>query len=285
MSNKRLPDNPDFPNCSFVLSTGRTGTTFLAEFLEKHFPALESVQEPPGSWAFQIYSNFFLQGSNSPAFRRFVQRHYLRDRSRLWTGARAEKYVEINPFLYGCADVLGERAASWKVLHLVRHPFTFIPSILNFKPRSWRVWFMHAPLWNPDIRKASGGCGTPAGPSAIENRAWQWLLMNQKIRSYEGKCARYERVLYEDLFYGEEPARRAAWEKVADFLGLEKFEIPAKRDIEKRVNGRQRNRVPGWDQWDARVLQSVIGICGDEMRRLGYDLHAPRVFGVPSGKA
>ena len=118
----------------FVLSSGRTATTYLTALLQNGSSEFDCFQEPFPGWFFQIMSNLAAAGKLPAALRGPVKSAFLSFRQKLKKKCRTSKLVEINPFLYGLGPVLNDAVGPFHLIHMVRHPFGFIQSSLNFKP-------------------------------------------------------------------------------------------------------------------------------------------------------
>ena len=193
----------------FILSTGRTGTTFLYRFLNRHFQALACYQEPAPSWIFRLYANLCAVRQPSPWIEALMRKYFIRSRTRLGKAKSGPLYIEINPFLYGSGAMLTELDKSVRILHMVRHPAGYIESSLNFNPQGWRVLFKNFPVWNLNVSKAWRDKNIPwQRLSDIEKKAWQWVYINHKLKSYASLAAGYLRVRFEDLFESDAATRR-----------------------------------------------------------------------------
>jgi hypothetical protein len=256
----------------FILSTGRTGTTFLNDLLLHYYPELGCFQEPCyGNWLFNIYSNLYVLGWMKERTLSFAKQHFLYTRNKLVQNLSGNQYIEINPSLYGLGKMLKEVSGEIKILHMVRHPFTYIPSMLNFRPSAWRAHLVDLPLWNLNVSKALPEKKIQwHGLSRIEKKAWNWVYVNQTIQCYKNISKKFLVVRYEDLFSQDDAIREKTFTEIVHFLGLP---MPAAFDVSRfnhRVNPSQRNDIPPWSRWDEKTLASVCDICGDLMSDYAY---------------
>ena len=269
---KRLSQTRNY----FILSTGRTGTTFLHKLLTSWEPALACFQEPRPSWIFQIYSNLKAERRAGGRFEDWIAELFSSSRSRLLKGTCSDRYIEISPFLYGLGESLRKAAGEFRVLHIVRHPFTCIPSMLNFNPQGWRRFFMDSPVWNLNVSRA---LQDPAlrweTLSKIEKKAWQWRYINQKIESYQSLAESYLRIRYEHFFSNTPEIREEAFRKILAFLGLSTNRDYRAIPLSMKVNESQTNTVLTWEHWEAKTFQAVLAICGERMRAYGYAADGP----------
>lgn len=255
----------------FILSTGRTGTTFLHKLLTFWEPSLACFQEPRPSWIFQIYSNLKAERKINGPFKDWIAGLFSSSRSRLLEGTAADRYLEISPFLYGLGEGLRKAAGAFKVVHIVRHPFTCIPSMLNFNPQGWRRFFMDLPVWSLHVGRALPDSAIRwKALSKIEKKAWQWRYINQKIESYQNIAQDYLRIPYEHLFSDSPEIREEAFRKLLSFLGLVTQRDYQAMPLSAKVNQSQTKAIPPWKDWDPLILRSVLAICAERMEAYGY---------------
>ncbi len=257
----------------FVLSTGRTGTTFLYHFLRRHYPDVICSQEPSPSWIFNICSNLRTERRLPRFCLPLIERHFITSRSPLlrnYEERKSAKYIEISPFLYGLGDTLRQTLGSIKVIHMIRHPLSFITSTLNFRPKSWRGLFVDMPFWNLNIRHVFRNRKIPwKRLSKLERLAWQWVCINEKIRSYQRDGANFLTIRFEDLFSCEAPLRESTVQRITAFLGLPP-PIIHPDGFQKRINPSQAAICPPPKLWDAGILKRVLDICSPLMKTYNF---------------
>lgn len=245
----------------FILSAGRTGTVFITDFLASTGASVRVVHEPwPARWE-HVLGNF----RNSTGFGSALLRKLFR-----WARRRAladledgERLVEINPLLCPLLDVVGDEVAPIHVLHLVRDPGSWATSIASFKASGWRRHFIDStPFAKPfPVPRPAGWFKL----SEVERELYRWNYCNEQILSLAPKAAQYTCLRYEDLFSSDPVARREAFEKLLNGLGIEPTGAPAAPEISTRLNA---SRQEG----DARSLarERVEEVCGPLMRLWGY---------------
>ena len=183
---------------------------------------------------------------------------------------RGGHYIEINPFLYGLGPMLREVLGEIRILHLIRHPMTYIPSVLHFKPAGWRAWFVDMPVWNLNVAKAMKNRALNwSRLSDIERKAWQWVCVNQKIHSYQSFSAGYLRIRFEDLFSDQDSEREDAVHRIFEFLELSPPAALDKALFHKKINPGPAPEKPS-RPWDPKMIASVLAICGETMEKFGY---------------
>ncbi|MEJ2051804.1 MAG: hypothetical protein P8Y60_18590, partial [Calditrichota bacterium] len=86
-------------NLTLILSTGRTGTKFLEEYINHTFVFGFCVHEPKPSRIFKLLSNLRDQKIISD---RFIANYYVRRREQYLS--LEKQYIESNPFMFNCAQ-------------------------------------------------------------------------------------------------------------------------------------------------------------------------------------
>ncbi len=257
----------------FVLSTGRTGTTFLTEFLRRHYSDIACLQEPGVGWLTNVCSNLRAEKRLPAASLPVLRRQFFRARNTLVRSKEVEKYIEINPFLYGMGDLLNAWLKEPRILHMIRSPWTCIPSLMRFKPRGWRRFFVHAPFWNLNVEKAKArGKGSLhwSSLSWMEKKAWQWVYINEMIGSYRRLNGKYHVARYEDLFSSDRGLRYKTLLGIVDFFGLKEPAAFDESMFQIRVNPRAAEDETEDGFWDENAKEKMLAICRDAMERFGY---------------
>ncbi|MGB5161231.1 MAG: sulfotransferase [Thermoanaerobaculia bacterium] len=254
-----------------VLSTGRTGTMALAEYFDAAYPQVRALHEPKPSRHLRLVANRYLCGklTKDETARRLVD-----SRRDLLGGISQPVYIESNPFLLGCLDVLGELFPNVKVVHVVRDPRTYIRSSINFRSRNLAKWLALrlVPYWvvTPE-RYEERTVRTRAQMSEIEWLAWNWALRNAFLDRGERLYGEnYLRLRFEDVF----DSGGAGLRSMARWIGLPDQPMLVKAMREKKVNPSKRSRLPEWESWPAAARESVRRHCGELAGQYGYALSA-----------
>ncbi|MBI4034522.1 sulfotransferase domain-containing protein [Candidatus Saccharibacteria bacterium] len=241
----------------FVLSTGRTGTQFLAHYFNE-YPDVFAVHEPPPSWRLRMWSMAFVQGRTStPVLRRVINKFRGRSISRLTEPV----YLESNNFAVGFAPAIKAEFKNAVIIHVVRDPRDYITSALNhgadsglkgLANRYFPYWHLRSGLW--------------ANPKEIfERTARYWTIVDELLSSAGRGYPHYYRFTFEQLF----AADTKALAEIAKALGLKLRPDAAVRKQEKANVSRLRV-MPNWPDWTAEQAKIVDKICGAGMKRYGY---------------
>ncbi|REJ67309.1 MAG: hypothetical protein DWQ31_11630 [Planctomycetota bacterium] len=256
-----------FEKVVFVLSSGRTGTTAIARYLDEGCRGVRALHEPTPSRTLRIASGRYLAGKQKP---KDMIRLLWRARHKLCGEIDEAVYVESNPFLYGFLDALGEVFDSPRVVHVVRDPRTMIRSALNFGAQRGLKWLANTfvPYW---LIKPEHLHFAPERRwrqmSAVERIAWYWSVINAHLnRGEELYGELYRRVRYEDLFAEDGGGVR----ELIDWIGLEERPGELDKRMQQRINESRHAELPEWPAWPAADRQAVEHHCGELMGRYGY---------------
>jgi hypothetical protein len=245
----------------FILSSGRTGTKFLAEFFDANYPEVAARHEPAPSYHLRMLSNARAAGAAS---RGLLAAALRLSRPSLRRGGGG-LVIESNPFLYGFVDVLGEVADSPTIIHIVRDPRTYVSSAINHGGSSGLKAAASAliPFWFPPVRLAPG-VGQHPGP--VELFAGEWALVNRFLVEHGGGLPGYHRLRFEDLF----DATHSGLRGLVELLGLPYAGDAAAVSPQEKVNAGRLKVIGGWASWDEGQRGAVERVCGEMMREWGY---------------
>ena len=254
-----------FEQVVLVVSTGRTGTTALAQYFDA-FDRVCALHEPAPSRSLRVASNRHLAGRLPES--RLIDL-YAAARRRRFERIREPVYVESNPTLHGFLDVFDALFDSPRVVHVVRDPRTQIPSGINYGSYSgikglavqfFPYWALKPEHLHPSPPRRWSHM------SPAERIAWRWRTVNGELERGEALFGdRYLRFRFEDLFADSGAGMR----RLAESLGLAAGGAGERQRCEK-VNASTRTQMPGWDAWTASDRQVVLDLCGPLMERYGY---------------
>lgn len=247
-----------------VLSAGRTGTRFLAHYLNANFASVVARHEPPPSRTLRLASHARLVGALS---REALVSLLRRKRARHVDPLGAELYVECNPFLAGCADVLHEVWPELTVVHVVRDPREHVRSSLNHGTATGWKGFANRwlPYWYPDVARILAIEG-PLGPVGLA--AGVWTVMNREIRRAETHLepGHYHLFHYEQIFDETHSGLRA----ICALLGLGEPARDAPVSPSERINAGRHAAIGPWREWTPQQCAELERICRPLMDVYGY---------------
>ncbi len=175
----------------FILSTGRTGTQFFEDYINKTSNNAVCKHEPRPSWRFKFLSNIYL---NNMISGKTVADIYRYSRKSLFKDINCEIYIESSNFIFGCINALNEYYNNIKIIHIIRHPVTYIESHLNhgFWKGHKKLFAKYVPFW---LEKFN--IHNYSNPVHILSERWNYV--NKQISSYK-ETNNYILVRFEDLF-------------------------------------------------------------------------------------
>ncbi|MBA1146219.1 sulfotransferase [Ectothiorhodospiraceae bacterium WFHF3C12] len=251
----------------FIVSTGRTATKALAHYLHEAWPGVTATHEPWPSRPLRVAANMYRSRKISKKTMTMTLR-YARPSLR---HSHAGVHIEASPYLRSCIELLGEAFGDIRVIHLTRHPETYVRSYINHGVFSGAKglagkWI---PYWHikPEHIDSDSGLRWRTMNSA-ERIAWRWNALNSMLDAAADVYGeRYLRIRYEDLF----DENSHGLELISRWIGLEWTE-ELKRRTSTPLNQSLRQRTPQDDAWSDELQRAVRQFCGDRMARYGYSL-------------
>ena len=246
---------------AFILSSGRTGTQFLAHYFDANFPGVRALHEPQPSYNLRIYSNLYTAGKVSTGRMLAVMRRSRRD---IWASAPG-LYVESNPFAYGFAEPLTQLNVQPSIIHIVRDPRTYVRSAINHGSASGfkRLVSVVTPYWIPDL----SAYRRQYGPLTRVGRfASQWVHVNGAVSAVEPHYPHYHRFHFEDVF-GED---YSGLKGICAALGLAYPSDDVRLSPDRKMNRSAPKHIGGWREWPAEQCRELHRICEPLMAQYGY---------------
>lgn len=250
----------------FVVSTGRTGTQFLA----RTFAAWGArSHHEPGPWWLRHLSNAHASGAVSEA-RAVALLHRVRDEAL----AVDEPWFEASCLDHGLVGPLLAAFPEATVVQVVRHPVGYVRSAqdwgayrfggrpLNLLPYR-RLAAPQFHPWNPVERLRW------VGEDQFERLAWAWAAMNRAMRSQGESDPRFRTVRFEDLTSADRGP--VELDRLADDLGLTVSATALADAVAARVNASQ----PRAGLWSTRQWDRLVELTADEAAAYGYELTPP----------
>ncbi len=251
----------DAERIALVLSAGRTGTKFLAEYLDANYPEVVARHEPKPSRSLRLASHAHMVGALS---RERLVALLRRKRRRHVDPLHATLYVECNPFLSGYADVIGEVWTDPVIIHIVRDPREHVRSSLNHGTATgWKgLGNQFLPYWYPDVGRILNLKGL--GP--IGMAAGVWVVMNRLLRDSSQRYRRYCLMHYEKIFDENHTGLR----EICERLGLEYRDADAAVSPNQRINAARLDVAAPWRDWPSADCQELERVCQPLMAEYGY---------------
>lgn len=254
----------------FVVSTGRTGTQFLADLFGRL--GARASHEPGPRWL-RLVSNAHVAGRlSSERAARLVGRVRRAEVEQ----AGAAPWVESSCLVYGLVDPLLASFPEAAVVQVVRDPRTYVRSAMGWG--AYRVG--GRPLNVVPFRRLAPTQFRPrsvrrrldwAGEGQFDRLCWAWAAMNRSMREQGSGSPRFSVVRYEDLF---DPVRSGpALRALCELAGFEADDATLSRLAERRINaGKRTPEIPDWSRWTPAERRRLVRACADEAAHYGYDL-------------
>ncbi|MCL4269039.1 MAG: sulfotransferase domain-containing protein [Anaerolineales bacterium] len=249
-----------------IVSTGRTGTIFLARLFSDLYPMVASYHERGNSRPIQILTNLYFSHLLPLRVLRSAWK-YLKGQE--IAGCEKDFHIDANNFLYGLAALAPDLYPNLKVLHIVRDPRDYVTSQLNFSRQKHTSFIGNylVPFWQPNPFLVGELPMTQAfNFSRFQKYCWVWDFKNRIISRLEGYTLPYLCIRFEDLF---EKDPETTFKQITDFIGL-----PPVKDIRRRfsepANSSKSTFFPEWHNWSPRQAAQLDTLCGKQMRRYGY---------------
>jgi hypothetical protein len=248
---------------TYVLSTGRTGTKFLSEKFNRHFPQLKLTHQRQGSRIINIVANLPLTNGVYLSFLRFLFRLF---------GRGYPPHSTIDPLLslaiykfikYGDVD-----QSKCLIIHLVRSPENFVTSFMNWKQQSIKRTFLHhfVPFWNPVPFFHKCSLFSWIKMSQFEKFCWVWNYKNSCFSTLGNQ--NYFMVRMEDLFKYE--TKKQSFEDLGIFLRL-RFNDDIIYDNSKKINESKIKKFPLFQGWTRKQKIIMFTHCGKLSKKMKYN--------------
>jgi Sulfotransferase domain len=248
----------------FVVSTGRTGTQFLATTFADL--GVRSAHEP-GPWWLRHLSNAHASGSASST-RAVGLLHRVRDAAL----ADDQPWFEASCLIYGVVGPLLEAFPQARVVQVVRDPRSYVRSGLDWgayrfggRPLNLAPFRRLAPPqfdpWNVRARLAW------VGQDQFARLCWAWAAMNQAMRTQGEGSERFRTVRFEDLTDPDQGPEAVA--AIAADLGVEVAPERLAEAVGRRVNASTPGRTAG-DDWSPDQVRLLRQHTATEAAHYGY---------------
>ncbi|MEL7209717.1 MAG: sulfotransferase, partial [Actinomycetota bacterium] len=236
----------------FVVSTGRTGTTFLARF---GTDVGAEAHHEPGPWWLRHLSNAYVSGHADHDRAVATLRHRRAD------AGTSSPYLEASCLIYGLVGPLLDAFDDARVVQVVRDPRTYVRSGL-----AWGVYrFGGRPLNLAPYRRLAPPQFRPwspaerarwAGQDQFARLCWGWAAMNRAMRTQGGDHERFRTVRFEDLVDdGRGPATLA---RITADLGLSVDPDLLADAVAGPVNASRDSTDGDWRSWSTERLRLLV---------------------------
>ncbi|GBE06030.1 hypothetical protein BMS3Abin10_01672 [bacterium BMS3Abin10] len=240
----------------FIVSTGRTGTRWLAGLLNLSKDALvEHEPVPIETWAHKEAArdlNTAVQYVKE--FRR--KEIYLRVSGRRLL---IKTYGEVNGILRRHIEPILKYIPGVVLLHLVRDGRDVIRSLISRGTYSGNhsVYYDFQPhivdeysdRWNK--------------LSEFEKTCWLWQWENKYMRQHIDQRARFEDIISSYALFRKQ---------ILEPLGIELEKAVWQASVQRPKNVTKEYAIGSWDDWTVEQQKQFIRICSKEMQEYGYEI-------------
>jgi len=252
VSRRRVRDWLAARNLFLVVSTGRTGTQWLAGLLARAPGArVEHEPVPVETWAHRAA----LQDPEAAI--RYVNGFRLKE---IYLRVRRQDpacYGEVNGILRRHVDAFRDAVPRLRLVHLVRDGRDVVRSLV-----SRGTWAGQHPVYGgftpPPVDDVARSWDER---SSFERACWLWTWENAHMRERIPNLARLE-----DITSSYDAFRDQILEPLQLELG-EAAWAEARNAVENLTGS---HTMPAWDEWSSEEKEAFRRICGDEMARYGY---------------
>lgn len=236
----------------FILGSGRSGTTFLANLLNKATEA-HVVHEPIRA-DFVAYRHAF---HDANAAERYVKQFRKKEMYLRAHGRPHTVYGEVNSLLRRHASALQQAFPDATLLHLVRDGRDVVrsmmarrtllpddPGTIGIRPTESDRW---AEEWEEMNRFA--------------RLCWYWQVDNAYLRQTIGQTKQFEKILESYDYFNSE---------ILVPCGLTISHSLWQEAVKNPSNATEQHQLPSWGAWSEAQQRIFLRICGNEMRKCGY---------------
>jgi hypothetical protein len=244
------------PRTVWIVSSGRTGTQFLAHYFDGNFDEVTALHEPPPRIRTRLVANAFAEAACSRA--RVVS--LLQDKKRRIDDIGSALYVESNPFLWGAIGCLDEVFEDPMIVHVVRDPRAQVRSSLNHGTSTGLKALANrfVPYWYPSTPEDGGDW--------IARATGVWAFANRFLRDTGATCRDYRVLRYEDLFDETHSGLHA----LCDAFGVAFAGAGANVDPSRKLNRGAGQVLDDWRVWTDEQCALVHRIAMPLMADYGY---------------
>jgi hypothetical protein len=238
----------------FILAIGRSGTTFLAHFLNLAPDA--AVFHEPSKSDIDAYRRAFFSPEDAERYIASFRKKEMYLRAR---GSDCRVYGEVNSLLRRHCHALRHHFPKAGFLHMVRDGRDVIRTMMStvaLHPGDMWTWWLRPHETDPFYNQWDT-------MDRFAKLCWYWRVENQHLRTCIGNTVKFEDVRSDYECFEHRILRpfgltlpRSTWEE----------QVAAPRNVTERY------KLPHWREWDAHHTKTFATICGDEMEANGYRL-------------
>lgn len=259
----------------FIISTGRTGTEFLAKFIDENIKDVMAKHEPKPD-LFELGINIIRnKHSVKKSINELKRCRYAVYNELVKSGCK--KYVESNNNLALVLPYISSVFPNAKYVHIIRHPKTYLRSA--FSKQHGKHQYGIFSKTDPRERLAASDYSNDKyyGRWSSMNRfakiCWHWKKYNELIETSLATKSNYLRIRHEDIFTGTRTDMKGIFE-LFGFLDLTQDLLINRGKLEfafsKKSNQTNQYLLPLYDDWSPVQKDIFCDIIEDKMLAYGY---------------
>jgi len=232
----------------------RSGTTFLADFLNKNLPDA-IVQHEPNLSDYLYYTKTFQNYEETISY---IKEYRLKEIYNRMCNFPIKVYGEINPFLRRHCAYLKQFCPQAKQFHLVRDGRDVVRSLMT------RNFFGPNHFWTSLIKPPPGDEILEYWKefSRFEKICWLWKSDNEYLHANVPHLIHFEKLVSDYDYFKT---------KLMDFLEIGNIDFETwGKDIGNVMNQSPDHSFPLYKDWEDNEKKIFERICGEEMSKLGY---------------
>ena len=237
----------------FGFGVGRSGTTFLANFLGSTARNAIVLHEANINdlWDYPTAIH------DRDRARHYLETYRVGEIYRRVSGYSFRVYGEINPFLRRHCVAFKEVLPRARYFQLVRNGKKTVRSLMS------RELLGHKDPLGKYVFPAKGDPYRESWKdmSRFERLCWMWMEDNRLLRSQLGHPVKFEMVRADYDYFKE---------RLLDHIGLEVSLADWERNVRSVTNRTPSHAFPRYEDWSRQDKATFERICGDEMSKYGY---------------
>lgn len=249
----------------YILSTGRTGSTFLANLFVNSNIDIELGHQQFGSRIINIIGNLPTENSHYLKLLLFLFNIFNRGGS--------TPYSTVDPLVSLSLYKLiknNKIEGDYKIVHLIRDPRTFVTSFMNWKRQSFKRKILHylIPFWNPVPVFHGVSFFKFITMSKFEKFCWVWSFKNRLFLNLNKDRNHYYLLRMEDILFSDK--KDEVFEQLLCFLNHDLNQF-GNLNVHEKVNISKKS-FPLFKDWDNRKKNLLSKHCSHLMSYFNYSI-------------
>lgn len=243
----------------FIVSSGRTGTKFIADYFSQ-FEDVKAVHEPKPSRILRMWTTARLEGKVDNDVLSGVL--YKKRRS-LEREAKTHIYIESNPYLSGFVGSFDGVFKNSIVIHIIRDPRDYVKSAANHGNFGGikNLFNSHVPFWYPDVAKINGLKDKITPKMRV---ACYWKEINEFLSDEGSKLGNYHLLKFEDIF----DSSGSGLKQLEEIIGLQPS--PKNEQNLAAINKSRGSAVDSWQSWSSAECRQMDKLWQPLAKKHGY---------------